>query len=69
MMIDPKLPNGEILGGKTGYTAEAGQCLASLAEVGGKEYMLISAGAKGDHQSEQYHVVDAVAVYNSIAIK
>ena len=29
---------GAILGGKTGYTDEAGLCLASLARVDGKEY-------------------------------
>ncbi|SHK14496.1 D-alanyl-D-alanine carboxypeptidase family protein [Desulforamulus aeronauticus] len=57
---------GEILGGKTGYTAEAGLCLASLAKVGKQEYILISAGAKGDHHSEQYNITDALAVYNSI---
>jgi D-alanyl-D-alanine carboxypeptidase (penicillin-binding protein 5/6) len=57
---------GEILGGKTGYTDEAGLCLASLAKVGKQEYILISAGAKGDHHSEQYNITDAIAVYNSI---
>jgi len=57
---------GEILGGKTGYTDEAGLCLASLAKVGKQEYVLISAGAKGDHHSEQYNITDALAVYNSI---
>ncbi|MGC7872685.1 D-alanyl-D-alanine carboxypeptidase family protein [Desulfosporosinus sp. SYSU MS00001] len=57
---------GEILGGKTGYTDEAGLCLASLAKVGNQEYILISAGAKGDHQTEQYNITDALAVYNSI---
>ena len=57
---------GEILGGKTGYTNEAGLCLASLAKVGKQEYILISAGAKGDHNSEQYNITDALAVYNSI---
>jgi D-alanyl-D-alanine carboxypeptidase (penicillin-binding protein 5/6) len=57
---------GEILGGKTGYTDEAGLCLASLAKVGKQEYILISAGAKGDHHSEQYNITDAFAVYNSI---
>jgi len=57
---------GEILGGKTGYTDEAGLCLASLAKVGKQEYILISAGAKGNHHSEQYNITDAVAVYNSI---
>lgn len=57
---------GEILGGKTGYTDEAGLCLASLAKVGKQEYILISAGAKGDHHSEQYNITDALAVYDSI---
>jgi D-alanyl-D-alanine carboxypeptidase (penicillin-binding protein 5/6) len=58
--------DGEILGGKTGYTAEAGLCLASLAQVGQQEYFLISAGAKGNHRSEQYHVIDALTVYNRL---
>lgn len=58
--------DGEILGGKTGYTDEAGLCLASLAKVGKQEYILISAGAKGDHHSEQYNITDALAVYNSM---
>jgi len=58
--------DGEILGGKTGYTDEAGLCLASLAKVGKQEYILISAGAKGDHYSEQYNITDALAVYNSL---
>ncbi|KUO64002.1 MAG: peptidase M15 [Gracilibacter sp. BRH_c7a] len=57
---------GEILGGKTGYTAEAGLCLASLAKVDKQEYILISAGAKGDPYTEQYNITDALAVYNSI---
>jgi D-alanyl-D-alanine carboxypeptidase (penicillin-binding protein 5/6) len=57
---------GEILGGKTGYTDEAGLCLASLARVGSQEYILISAGAKGDHHSKQYNITDALAVYDSI---
>lgn len=58
---------GKILGGKTGYTDEAGLCLASLAIVGKQEYILISAGAKGDHHTEQYNITDALAVYNSIS--
>ena len=60
------ITGGEILGGKTGYTDEAGLCLASLAKVGNQEYILITAGAKGNHKSEQYNVTDALAVYNSI---
>ncbi|MGI5859861.1 MAG: D-alanyl-D-alanine carboxypeptidase family protein [Tepidanaerobacteraceae bacterium] len=57
---------GEILGGKTGYTDEAGLCLASLAKVGKHEYILITTGAKGDHHSKQYNILDAIAVYSSI---
>jgi D-alanyl-D-alanine carboxypeptidase (penicillin-binding protein 5/6) len=61
-----KIIDGEILGGKTGYTDEAGLCLASLAKVGKQEYIMISAGAKRYNQSEQYNITDAFAVYNSI---
>ncbi|MBV4419263.1 D-alanyl-D-alanine carboxypeptidase [Clostridium tyrobutyricum] len=65
-LINQNTIDGEILGGKTGYTDEAGLCLASLAKVGRQEYILISAGAKGDHHSEQYNITDALAVYSSI---
>jgi D-alanyl-D-alanine carboxypeptidase (penicillin-binding protein 5/6) len=60
------ISEGEILGGKTGYTKEAGLCLASLAIVDKQEYILISVGAKGDHRSEQYHITDALTVYSNI---
>ncbi len=60
------ITDGEILGGKTGYTDEAGLCLASLAKVGKQEYIMISAGAKGDHHSQQYNITDALVAYNSI---
>jgi D-alanyl-D-alanine carboxypeptidase (penicillin-binding protein 5/6) len=63
---DQNIIGGEILGGKTGYTEEAGLCLASLAQVGGQEYILISAGARGNHHSEQFNITDALAVYNGI---
>lgn len=56
----------EILGGKTGYTYEAGLCLASFAKVGKQEHILITAGAKGNHYSEQYNITDALYVYESI---
>ena len=63
---DQYLIGGEILGGKTGYTDEAGLCLASLAKVGKQEYILVSAGAKGDNRSEQFNITDAIAVYSSL---
>ncbi|MGW8115154.1 D-alanyl-D-alanine carboxypeptidase family protein [Caproicibacterium sp. NSD3] len=60
-------PDGEILGGKTGYTDEAGLCLASLARVDGKEYILVTVGAKGDHETEQYDIDDACEVYKELS--
>ncbi|MDT2826805.1 hypothetical protein [Vagococcus lutrae] len=36
---------------KTGFIDKAGLCLASLAEVKGKEYILITVGAEGAHPS------------------
>jgi D-alanyl-D-alanine carboxypeptidase (penicillin-binding protein 5/6) len=54
---------GRIIGGKTGYTEEAGLCLASLAEKNGSKYILVTAGAAGDNYTEQYHIMDALTVY------
>lgn len=65
-LSDQNMIGGEILGGKTGYTGEAGLCLASLAKVGNQEYVLVTAGAKGDNHSEQFNITDAKAVYSSI---
>lgn len=65
-MDSPEVTGGEILGGKTGYTEEAGLCLASIAEINGKEYILVTAKANGDHQTEQFHISDAVKVYNRV---
>ena len=66
VLSNANISGGKILGGKTGYTKEAGLCLASLAKVGKQEYILITAGAKGDHNTEQYHITDALTVYNSL---
>lgn len=57
---------GAILGGKTGYTDEAGQCLASLAEKNGRRYILVTCGAPGDRMTQRLHIDDAVAVYAAI---
>ena len=65
-----ELPEGaQIEGGKTGYTAAAGLCLASLATVNGKEYILVTLAAPGDHGTEQYNIRDAVQVYQKLADK
>ncbi len=63
-MSTREFAGGRILGGKTGYTEESGLCLASLAEKDGREYILVTAGAPGDHRTEQYHIVDAFTVYS-----
>ena len=62
-----ELHRGRILGGKTGYTGEAGLCLASLAEVKGREYILVTAGAGGNHNTAPYHIEDAVTVYRRVS--
>jgi D-alanyl-D-alanine carboxypeptidase (penicillin-binding protein 5/6) len=67
-MDSAEVTGGEILGGKTGYTDKAGLCLASLARVNGSEYILVTAHADGTHQTEQFHIMDAVNVYNQIGI-
>ncbi len=64
-----QIQNGEIIGGKTGYTKEAGLCLSSLAVINDEEYIFISTGAQGDHYTEPYNIMDAVKAYNSIQSK
>ncbi len=58
-----------ILGGKTGYTAAAGLCLASLARVKGKEYILVTLGAPGNHATTQTNIQDAIEVYRRLENK
>ncbi len=65
-MDTTQVTGGEILGGKTGYTEEAGLCLASLAQVNGREYILVTAKADGDHETEPFHILDAIQVYDQI---
>ena len=58
--------SGEINGGKTGYTEEAGQCLASLATINGHRYLLVTAGASGTPLTEARHIEDALTVYGRL---
>lgn len=67
-MESAEVSGGEILGGKTGYTGEAGQCLASLARIHDREYILVTVGANGKPLGEQLHVLDAVEVYSQISV-
>jgi D-alanyl-D-alanine carboxypeptidase (penicillin-binding protein 5/6) len=63
---DLSIANGQILGGKTGYTKKAGQCLISLAEIEGEYYLLITTGADGNPFTEQYNMADARLIYETI---
>ena len=62
-LSDTSVIDGEIKGGKTGYTNAAGHCLASFAEIDGVEYILVTAGAPGTGNP---HIDDAVKLYNRL---
>ena len=59
--------DGVIIGGKTGYTIAAGQCLASLANVNGKEYIMILLGADGTSETEQRNIQESRYIYQEYA--
>lgn len=52
-----------VRGGKTGFTNEAGRCLATVAEVEGTEYILVTVGAE-----EGQNVKDAEKIYAEIEV-
>ena len=64
-LSDPAVTGGEILGGKTGYTSEAGHCLASFAGIDEREYILVTAGAAADATGIP-HILDAQTLYNRL---
>ena len=55
-----------ILGGKTGYTSEAGLCLASVGTAGDKTYALVTAKADGSHDTQPYYNLDAFSVFQKL---
>lgn len=73
---DLTFDGGEIIGGKSGFTPEAGYCLISVAKMhDGKQYMVISAKAEELSSSESHgetianygSMTDAKAIYSTIA--
>lgn len=50
-----------ILGSKTGFTDEAGNCLASISKINNVKYLLVTTNASID---KSYHIMDAVETYN-----
>ncbi|MEE8886950.1 MAG: D-alanyl-D-alanine carboxypeptidase [Eubacteriales bacterium] len=66
-LTDSELDNGATIeGGKTGYTDEAGHCLASLASAqDGTEYIAVTAGAAGG-VDDSPQVDDAITIYSQL---
>ena len=54
------------VGAKTGFTHQAGLCLASIAVFGGTEYLLVTLGAGDGSSLPRYHILDAVAVFDAL---
>lgn len=50
-----------ILGSKTGFTDEAGNCLASIAKINNVKYLFITTKA---NINNSYHILDAVKIYD-----
>ena len=50
-----------ILGSKTGFTDEAGNCLASIAKINNIKYLLVTTNAS---IKNSYHILDAANIYD-----
>ena len=50
-----------ILGSKTGFTDDAGNCLASISKINNVNYLLVTAQA---NHLKSYHIMDAVNIYD-----
>ncbi|MBR5341817.1 MAG: D-alanyl-D-alanine carboxypeptidase [Erysipelotrichaceae bacterium] len=60
-------PDVLVLGGKTGYTPEAGQNIMTFFKNRSKSYLLILGNAYGDYASHQYwHFEDALTVFEQL---
>ena len=70
MLEETELSNhAVILGGKTGTTTPAGQCLASYCEIDGREFILVTLGAFGYTSEEHFNAEDAVTLYSLIKLQ
>jgi len=67
-MASTYVGGGHILGGRTGFTNQAGQNLASFAEIGGEIYILVTSGAQanGNHLTQALHIEDAFTIFGAI---
>ena len=62
-MYSNAFEGGEIIGGRTGFTPEAGRCLASLATNGFDEHILITFGAPDEIANQTAHIQDALLIH------
>jgi len=67
--IDDSYSWGMILGGKTGFTNQAGLCLASLASDKTKEYVAITVGSTGTPRENPNHIKDTINLYQTFLTK
>lgn len=59
---------GSFIGGKTGFTSEAGLCLATAATINGHEYIFVTFGAyRGENDRSALHSIDAINTYQALA--
>jgi len=62
-MTNYRFNGGRFLGGRTGFTSEAGRCLASLATDGSAEFLLITFGANPEFNGYRSHIDDARTIF------
>jgi D-alanyl-D-alanine carboxypeptidase (penicillin-binding protein 5/6) len=58
------LTNGEIIGGKTGFTDAAGDCYAAAAEIDGE--LFIAVCCKAPHEKTNKAITDVVTLFSAI---
>ena len=62
-----QLDNGGVIeGGKTGTEDAAGRCLASLAQIDGEEYILVTGHAPENPEGGPLNIADALYIYNQL---
>lgn len=64
---DKNTSDTDIICGKTGFTYDAGLCLATYGEKDGKGYIAVVMGADGNHRTVQHQVYDTVYLYENFA--
>lgn len=56
-----------IMGGKTGTTDEAGNCLVSFGDYAGERYILVTAHGSASAEGVQNNFADAVTAYSALS--